>query len=208
MDKKRVALVIIGLILIIILLAVKSTEPAIATNSNGNKTFSNGGISFEYPQNWQESSTFLDQIFSLDFMGILSGNTLGDLSSPTGSYDLMIQKYSLSSFNANSTQDFLDKNRKEMEDSNSTIISENTTNVNGLTIYEMLTYSTLPDNTHQETFFAIVVKDQRVYILQFNPTSIQENAETNNGTDLNQNSKVLHDSIPRFQKIISTIKVD
>ena len=144
MDKKRAALVIIGVILIIILLAVKSTEPAIATNSNGNKTFSNGGISFEYPQNWQESTDILNMIFAGDFMGILSGTTLGDLSSPTGSYDLTIQKYSLSDFNANSTQDFLDKNRKEMEDSNSTIISENTTNVNGLTIYEMLTYSSTP----------------------------------------------------------------
>jgi hypothetical protein len=211
MDKKRAALVIFGLILLTILLVVKFTAPIItaSANSNGTKTFSNGGISFEYPQDWSESSGLMDEILAGDFIGILSGTTLGDLSSSDGSYDLMIQKGSLSDFNANSTQDYLDKNRKEMEDSNFTILIENTTNVNGLTINEMLTYTTLPDNTHQETFFATVIKDQRVYMLQFNPTSVIEtDTAAQNGTDLTQNSSVFEDSIPTFQKIISTIKVD
>ena len=109
MDKKRAALVIFGLILLTILLVVKFTAPIImaSANSNGTKTFSNGGISFEYPQDWSESSGLTDEILAGDFIGILSGTTLGYLSSSDGSYDLRVQKYSLSDFGANSAQELL-----------------------------------------------------------------------------------------------------
>ncbi|AEG17568.1 hypothetical protein [Methanobacterium paludis] len=211
MDKKRAALVIFGLILLTILLVVKFTAPIItaSANSNGTKTFSNGGISFEYPQDWSESSGIMDEILAGDFIGILSGTTLGSLSSSDGSYDLMVQKYSLSDFGANSAQNFLDRNKEDLKDSNATILSENTTNINGLIVNEMLVNFTNPDNTSSETFFAIIIKDQMAYMLQFNPTSVVETDTTaQNGTDLTQNSSVFEDSIPTFQKIISTIKVD
>ena len=106
-------------------------------------------------------------------------------------------------------RNFLDQNKEDLKDSNATILSENTTNINGLIINEMLVNSTNPDNTSSKTFFAIIIKDQMAYMLQFNPTSVVETDTTaQNGTDLTQNSSVFEDSIPTFQKIISTIKVD
>ena len=199
MDKKRAALIIFGVVLIMILSVVKFAVPIItAANSDGTKTFSNGGISFEYPSNWSESPVLLNQVLAGDFTDILLGTNLGELSHD-GSCDLMIQKYSLSG--ADSTQEFLDGFKADMKDSNVTL-NENITNVNGLTINEMLVYSTTPDNTSQKTFFAIFAKGQSVYMLQFNSVSVVQD-----GKSL-QNSSVFEDSIPTFQKIISTIKVD
>jgi hypothetical protein len=113
MNKKH-GIILIGAILIVLILAVELTAPP--TNSNGTKTFSNGGISFEYPQDLSESSVLLNQITTLDFEGILLGNTLGDLISDDAGYNLQVDKYSLSSFYANSTQDVLDEEKAELED--------------------------------------------------------------------------------------------
>jgi|GEM_PF-2885431 hypothetical protein len=191
MNQKH-AVILLGAVLIILLLAVEFTAPP--TNSNGTRTFSNGGISFEYPQDLSESSVLLDQIATLDFEGMLHGNTIGNLISEDAGYNLQVDRYSLSSFYANSTQDVLDEEKAELKDVNSSVLSENTTNANGLAVHEMLVYS---NDTDQKTFFAIVVKDQRVCILQFNPL-LNGNAEQSSIDDL----------VPAFQKIVSTVKVD
>jgi hypothetical protein len=205
MDKKRASFVVFGVILIMVLLAVKLAVPTVVSSvdSNGTKTFSNGGISFEYPQNLSESPVILNQIVSGDFMGIIFGNTLGELISVDGNYEILVQKYNLSDFGTNSSQDFLYQTIAGLNDSNTTIFNETTRNVNGLTIHEILFSTVAPDNTTQETLFVVLAKDQKVYMLQFNSISVTED-----GANTTVNPTAFNDSMQTFQKIISTIKVE
>jgi hypothetical protein len=205
MDKKRASFVVFGVILIMVLLAVKLAVPTVVSSvdSNGTKTFSNGGISFEYPQNLSESPVILNQIVSEDFMGIIFGNTLGELISVDGNYEILVQKYNLSDFGTNSSQDFLYQTIAGLNDSNTTIFNETTRNVNGLTIHEILFSTVAPDNTTQETLFVVLAKDQKVYMLQFNSISVTED-----GANTTVNPTAFNDSMQTFQKIISTIKVE
>lgn len=188
-----------------ILLAVKLAVPTLVSSadSHGTKTFSNGGISFEYPQNLSESPVILNQIVSGDFMGIILGNTLGELISVDGSYEILVQKYNLSDFGTNSSQDVLHQTITGLNDSNTTILNETVRNVNGLTIHEILFSTVTPDNTTQETLFVVLAKDQKVYMLQFNSISV-----TKDGANTTVNPKAFNDSMQTFQKIISTIKVE
>lgn len=205
MDKKRASLVVFGVILIMILLAVKLAVPTLVSSvdSKGTKTFSNGGISFEYPQNLSESPVILNQIISGDFMGIISGDTLGELISVDGSYEILVQKYNLSDFGTNSSQDVLYQTITGLNDSNTTILNETTRNVNGLTVHEILFSTVTPAKTTQETLFVVLAKDQKVYMLQFNSISVTED-----GANTTVNPTAFNDSMQTFQKIISTIKVE
>jgi hypothetical protein len=205
MDEKRASLVVFGVILIMILLAVKLAVPTLVSSadSDGTQTFSNGGISFEYPQNLSESPVILNQIISGDFMGIISGDTLGELISVDGNYEILVQKYNLSDFGTNSSQDVLYQTITGLNDSNTTILNETTRNVNGITINEILFSTVTPDNTNQETLFVILAKDQKVYMLQFNSISVAQD-----GANATVNPTAFNDSMQTFQEIISNIKVE
>lgn len=152
-------------------------------SGNENNTFSKKGITFNYPENWSEFPNFINQIVSGDFHGI------GALNEANGYAHLIIQKYNLSYLGKNSVQEF-QNTIKDVDNSNSTIIMDNTTSVNDLTIYKMVTYDHNPDNTTQKTLFVTTGKNQTAYVLQFY-----------------SDPKLFDKYLPVFNKIVSTIKI-
>ena len=155
-----------------------------ATSKKGNNTFSKKGITFNYPLKWTEFPNFINQIISGDL------HEIGVLDGPNSDAHLVVQKYSLSYLGAKSFQEYQKKDIEYLKQSKASIIMENNTADNDLTVYEAITYDYNPDNTTQKTLFVTAGKGRNVYILQF------------------YSSPELFDRyLPEFRQIISTIKL-
>ncbi|HEX3013438.1 MAG TPA: hypothetical protein VHO92_04080 [Methanobacterium sp.] len=154
------------------------------TSKKGNNTFSKKGITFNYPLKWTEFPNFINQIISRDL------HEIGVLDGPNSDAHLVVQKYSLSYLGVNSIQEYQKKDIENLKQSKASIIMENNTTDNDLTVYEAITYDYNPDNTTQKTLSVTAGKGQNVYILQFY-----------------SNPELFDRYLPEFRQIISTIKL-
>jgi len=160
------------------------TANSSSTSENVNKTFSKEGITFNYPGNWSEFPNWINILISGDY------NEIGMLNGPENNTNIVIQKYSLSYLGVNSVEEFQNQSMEFMNNSNSTILITNKTSVNGLIIYETITYDHNPDNTTQKTLFVTTGKNQTIYVLQFY-----------------SDPKLFDKYLLVFNKIVSTIKI-
>jgi hypothetical protein len=189
MDKKIAALVIFGIILITILLTFKVTTTLISITSNNaslsnevpkelSNEFSQDGISFNYPGDWfvynNSSSTNDPELATLNFT---NGN-------------LIVEKSPLQSSDPDPIKHYYELNKGQMELTGAKVLTENTTTVNNLTVYEM-TVSMGNYGTSEKILFAVTGNNQNAYMLQFISFT---------NTDFKK-------SLPVFQKIISTVKI-
>ncbi len=150
-----------------------------------NKTFSKEGITFEYPGDWFEVPAGADKL--------LNGyaHEIGVLIPPINYGNVIIQKYNLQYLGVNSVQEDWSKTIDWMKKDNITIIMQNTTTVNGLTIYKMINSGYEPAyNGTQKMLYVEVGKDQNVYIIQ-----------------LYSESSSFDSYLSVFNQVVSTIKI-
>lgn len=136
----------------------------LSPDQNLNSNFSNGGITFNYPNDWNNATSS---------GSIVSGGSslvdLGTLANSNG-LTLHISKADISSAGGITIAVMKDVSKKNLlNGSSAQLLSDNKTSVNGLTVYE--TSFTLKDpksNQDQKSLFVITGKDkQTVYYMQF-----------------------------------------
>ena len=135
-----------------------------SSSQNLNKTFSNQGLTFNYPSDWT-SGNFIGQ----DAVILTNLTELGVLDSPTG-LELTISQVNLTSIASNtSVESFKNSSKTSLINESAQILSDNQTNVNGAIIYAVVyTKNNTSTNKSEKTMIVITGKDlQNVYIMQF-----------------------------------------
>nr|WP_319372382.1 PsbP-related protein [uncultured Methanobacterium sp.] len=163
----------VGLIVIIGLLAILFPDATTFNLDTGNtpaltQTFSQAGLSFNYPGDWKTSSVkYVDNSASVV-------QSLGTFASPDNLV-LDVSKQDMTATVAEAKEG-TKANLKTI--SSSQILSETTKTVNGLTVYEMiLTYSD-SNNNEVKSLYVITGKDGQVsYYLQFIDTPSNFNSD-------------------------------
>ncbi|HML04132.1 MAG TPA: hypothetical protein VK426_00015 [Methanobacterium sp.] len=149
------------------------------------KTFYNEGISFNYPTDWVQIPTWLDKILSNDDYEI------GFFIPPIKNGGVVIDHYYLSDFGSSSIEEDFKSTVEDMKNQNATIIKENKTIINNLTVYEVINtnYDTYYDD-NEKILYVETGKNQNAYIIQFygEPNDFDE-------------------YLPLFEQVVSTIKI-
>jgi hypothetical protein len=184
-TKKIASLWIVGLLMLVITASgCISFDNSVDNPYVYDKAFSKDGISFQYPSNWKTNSLF---------------GYVVELQSPNGDFTITIQKISLDNAET-AIKELNEQNKQELMKSKTTIVNETTLNVNGLTVYEMITSLNSTSigslnktffGSHQKDLFVITGKGQNAYIMQFSSPD--------------DNSFDKH--LPEFNQMISTIKI-
>jgi len=149
--------ILIGVLSILVLVVFVSgcTD---SINTELGKTFSKEGISFKYPVDWSEMP-YENKGPKNDFKII---GLIGPLNLE---YDVTIQKAVGLNIKEikNNTMEFNKLNY------NATIISENTTTINGVTVYQVLYTLKDPEASDDEmkNLLCLIEKGKSVYILEF-----------------------------------------
>jgi hypothetical protein len=155
--------VVLGILGLLILVVVVSG--CTSSSQNLNSTFSSGTFSFNYPSDWTNGTSTGD---------IVSGGTsiqkLGTLVSPNG-VTLLISGADLSSLGSNVTiSEVKDLTKQNLLKISSTqILSDNSTTVNGVKVYELtFTFKDPNTNKDQKSLYVVTGKDgQTAYYMQF-----------------------------------------
>lgn len=142
-------------------------------------TFSQDGISFNYPGDWLVYNNSSDP----------NGPELATLNFTNG--NLIVQKSPLQSSDLDPIKHYYELNKGQIELIGGKVLTENNTTVNKLKVYEM-TVSMNSYGTTEKTLFVVTGNNQNAYMLQFISFT---------ATDFQKN-------LPLFQKIISTIKIN
>lgn len=150
-------------------------------SKNGNKTFSNGGISFTYPGDWTEDYMTPKQEPGSSY------ENLGMFITPDGC-SFIIDRSAVLYSGENSIEKYKNATKKMMEDAGALTLSENTKTINGLKIYEI--YLKQPYG-NDRTMYIITGKGQIMYDIQ-----------------LNGNEKTLKKYSSALNQVESTIKIE
>lgn len=162
-----------------------SNSVPVKTNETLNKTFSSGGITFNYPNDWFEYPVWIDQKLGGDSQGI------GLLAPPVEDGAVVIEKYNLSYTSAYSLPESVNYTIEGMKEDNITIDKVSATKVNGLTLYKILNHAYESDfNGIQKMCYVKTGKGQTVYVVQFYAKSDSFDRY-----------------LPVFNKVVSTIKI-
>jgi hypothetical protein len=177
----------VGLIVIVGLIAILFPDATTFNLDTGSvsdltSTFSQSGLTFNYPGDWVTSSAkYIDSSNSVI-------QSLGTFSTPDGRLVLDVSKQDMTS-TVEAAKEGTKTNLKSVPSAQ--ILSETTKTVNGLTVYEMVVTYTDSNNKEAKTLYVITGKDgQVVYYLQF----IDEPSNFNSDTKL-------------MDSIVNTIKI-
>jgi len=141
------------------------------------QTFSNGGISFNYPSDMNNTNS------STVVSGGSSLVDLGTLAASNG-YTIAVSKADITGSGATIEQ-MKEATNANIKKGSSTaqVLSDNTTTVNGVKVYETLMTMKDPSSNDVKSLFVTTGKDgQTVYYLQFiaDPSTYDSNAQLTN----------------------------
>jgi hypothetical protein len=171
MKKELPILGIIGILVLVVFVSGCTTS----TSEDLSQTFSNGGITFKYPSSISPTNETTGTVVSggsgISQLGTLAGNGL----------TIHVSKADLNGTGL-SVQNLKDATKENIRNGTSiTMLADNSTTANGLTIYEFtFTMKNPTSNTDSKSLYAITGKDgQIVYYLQFvaDPNTLDSNMQ-------------------------------
>lgn len=178
------ALIII--VLVVMVVSISGCTNHTQNTVNNTKTFSEEGLTFSYPESWTLNQTQFPQNVSNYNL-----KQLGTLSAPQG-FNVFIEKSASPASSAEYIQKFKDLSAMGISNINTTINSENNTQINGLNAYEIVMTVNDPQyDMPQKVLCVVVEKDKNVYMMQF---------ITEKGS--------FDEYLPIFNNVTSTIKLD
>lgn len=154
-----VGVCLLGLIIVIAIVGIFSPD------QNLNSNFSNGGITFNYPNDWK-NATSSETIVS-------GGSSLVDLGTLANSNGLTlhISNGNLSSYGTTATIAKMKDITKQgiVNGTSAQVLSDNMTSINGVNVYEIsFTLKDPKSNQDQKSLYVVTGKDrQTVYYMQF-----------------------------------------
>ena len=179
------AAALIIILLVILVVSISGCTNHTQSTVNNTKTFSEEGLNFSYPESWTLNQTQFPQNVSNYNL-----KELGTLSAPQG-FNVFIEKSASPSSSSDYIQKFKDLSAMGINNINTTINSENSTQINGLNAYEIVMTVNDPQyDMPQKVLCVVVEKDQNVYMIQF---------ITENGS--------FDEYLPIFNNLTSTIKL-
>jgi hypothetical protein len=158
----------IGIIVIIVLFGMYLPDLSTTSNTTTNTatstaalgaTFSQGGLTFNYPSDWVTSTVTYNGTS-------LSVQNLGTYASPQG-LTLDVNKQDMTATVAQAKDGTINNIKTAMPSAQ--ILSETKKTINGLTVYELvLTYTNSNTNNQEKSLYVITGKDGQVaYYMQF-----------------------------------------